>query len=114
MVPGIGTAASVGIDALLATRDISKAGTGVGRSEHGSTATEAKAAESMTASKEPSDTETASLKMQQELLATLNELKTYLKGVNGQNDELAKATHKAADNIEKTTRISGYRNPVVS
>lgn len=96
IIPGAGTAASLGIDAGLLARDMAMADK-TGAPEMAAAATPA------TTTAQPVDT--ASL-----LISTLQELQSYLKVVNQQNSELAASGFKTAGALEKGIRLNGFKD----
>lgn len=105
IVPGIGTAASIGIDAALMGRDLAGGGT------------EQKITNEVTKTTKPATKDrattidAAAVERDNRLISTLQELQSYLKGVNQQNSELAMSGIKTAEaNIATIRHNSLGRN----
>jgi hypothetical protein len=107
-IPGLGTAASAAIDVGLAGRDIYKANEGVGRSA-AQKGTEAKETEKSVTAVEVKKAPADQINTQEQLLLTLQELQTYLKSINDQNMEQAKAVSKTATAVSEGIRYNSAR-----
>jgi len=101
ILPGAGTAASIGIDAALAARDIAKAKADI----KGSTGQGTEKPKELRSKSEMSSV-TQSSHQQSELLSTLQELQKYIKDINMQNMEQATAVSKLADALMLDNRFN--------